>query len=345
MVSDIGLHTKIRVLEMNTIDLRSDTMTLPTEGMKERMLSAPLGDDVWGEDPTVNAFQEQVADLLGKESALFMPTATQSNLVAIMSHCNRGEEYIVGNEAHCYRWEAGGAAVLGSVQPQPIPFEEDGTLDIKKIEEHIKVDDSHFAITRLLCLENTQSGKVLPISYIEKVDLFRKKHGLKFHMDGARAFNAAVALGIPIRSIVQFFDSVTLCLSKGLGCPTGALLVGSREFIKRAHRWRKMAGGAMRQAGFIAAAGQYALENHIDRLAEDHQNIKKLAEGLQALQNPNIHVDSYATNMLFVTLSDEYQGNLQKFAKENKVLLPDWQHGLDHHIFDVSLNRVSLSRQ
>lgn len=309
-------------IEERLIDLRSDTMTLPSPEMKSAMCAAKLGDDVWGEDPTVLSFQEEVADLLGKESAIFLPTATQANLCAIMSHCQRGEEYIVGNEAHCYRWEAGGAAVLGSVQPQPIPFEADGSLDLTKVANNIKPDDPHFAVTKLLCLENTQSGKPLPIKYLVEANNFCKKHKLGLHMDGARAFNAAVSLGISICKLVEEVDSVTLCLSKGLGCPTGALLVGARALIKRAYRWRKMLGGALRQSGMLAAAGQYALKHLIDALKDDHLNAERLASGIKEFKDPRLQVLSVATNMLFINVDDSLVGNIQSYAEKHGILLP-----------------------
>ncbi len=303
------------------IDLRSDTMTQPTPEMKQFMCQAVLGDDVWGEDPTILAFQEEVAKLLGKEAALFLPTATQSNLIAIMSHCQRGEEYIVGNEAHCYRWEAGGAAVLGSVQPQPISFEADGTLDLQKVAGAIKPDDPHFAISRLLCIENTQGGKVLPLDYIKEARVLCNKNELKLHMDGARLFNASVFLKTSVGKIAEHVDSVTLCFSKGLGCPAGAMLVADRELIKRALRWRKILGGAFRQGGILAAAAQYALAHHVEGLDEDHKNATLLAEGLRSLEDPRIRVTNSATNMVFIEIEPSLNGPLQSFAKEHGLLL------------------------
>ena len=285
------------------VDLRSDTVTQPTEGMRAAMFAAPLGDDVFGDDPTVNALQERVASMLGKEAALFVPSGTQSNLVAIMSHCQRGDEYIVGQMAHTYRWEGGGAAVLGSVQPQPLAHQSDGTLALADIEAAIKPDDAHFARTRLLTLENTLGGKVLPMAYGEAATALARERGLATHLDGARLFNAAVKLGVPARAITQHFDTVSVCFSKGLGAPVGSALVGPRELIQRAHRWRKMLGGGMRQAGVLAAAALHALDHHVDRLTDDHANARALAEGLQGLSG--VTVQPPQTNILFVDLAPE----------------------------------------
>ena len=233
---------------MKTVDLRSDTVTRPTPALREAMARAEVGDDVFGDDPTVNALQERIAATLGFEAALFVPSGTQGNLVAIMSHCQRGDEYIVGQMAHTYRWEGGGAAVLGSVQPQPLAHQDDGTLALADIEGAIKPDDSHFARSRLLCLENTLGGRALPLEYMQDATALARRRGLATHLDGARLFNAATALGgnahERAREIAQHFDSVSVCFSKGLGAPVGSALCGSREFIARAHRWRKMAGGA-----------------------------------------------------------------------------------------------------
>jgi threonine aldolase len=286
---------------MRTIDLRSDTVTRPTAAMREAMLAAPLGDDVFGDDPTVNALQARIAELLGFEAALFMPSGTQSNLVALMSHCQRGEEYLVGQYAHTYRWEAGGAAVLGSIQPQPLPNQPDGTLLLQDIEAAIKPDDAHYARTRLLCLENTWGGKVLPLSYLEAAQALARRHGLAMHLDGARLFNAAVASNVAPRTITRYFDSVSVCFSKGLGAPIGSALCGSRELIARAHRWRKMAGGGMRQAGVLAAAALFAIEHHVERLAQDHSHAKRIAQALQGL--PGVQVEMPDTNIVFIDVT------------------------------------------
>lgn len=291
------------------VDLRSDTVTRPTAGMREAMMSAPLGDDVFGDDPSVIHLQEKIADLLGYEAALFMPTGTQSNLCGILAHCQRGDEYIVGHKAHTYLWEGGGAAVLGSVQPQPLNHQADGSLAIDDIEAAIKPDDAHFARTRLLALENTLGGKLMPMTYIEQATQFARSKGLATHLDGARLFNAAVAQAAErgtnprqeAKAIAACFDSVSVCFSKGLGTPIGSALCGSKEFIYRAHRVRKMAGGGMRQAGLLAAAASYALDHHIDRLADDHALMRELASGLEDI--PGVHIESPQTNILFVELS------------------------------------------
>ena len=291
------------------VDLRSDTVTQPTAAMRAAMAAAPLGDDVFGDDPSVNALQEKIADLLGFEAALFVPTGTQSNLCGILSHCQRGDEYIVGQMAHCYRWEGGGAAVFGSVQPQPLNHQEDSTLALADVEAAIKPDDPHFARTRLLALENTLGGKLLPMEYIEQATQLAKARGLNRHLDGARLFNAAVAQAAAIagdpraeaRRIAQCFDSVSVCFSKGLGAPVGSALCGSREYIARARRVRKMAGGAMRQAGMLAAAASYALDHHVERLAEDHALARRLADGLAGIDG--LQVEAPQTNIMFVDLT------------------------------------------
>lgn len=290
-----------------TIDLRSDTVTRPTAAMRAAMMDAPLGDDVFGDDPTVNALQDKIATLLGKEAALFLPSGTQSNLAALMAHCQRGDEYLVGQGAHTYRYEAGGGAVLGSIQPQPIANQPDGSLALADIEAAIKPDDAHFARTRLLCLENTFGGSVLGIAYLRQATDLARRHGLATHLDGARLFNAAVALAeggdarAKAREMAQLFDSVSVCFSKGLGAPVGSALVGSRELIGRAYRVRKMLGGGLRQAGVLAAAALYALDHHIDRLAEDHTNAKRLAEGLKGVGS--VTSAPAHTNMVFVDLA------------------------------------------
>ncbi len=300
------------------IDLRSDTVTRPTPAMWDAMRAAPLGDDVFGDDPTVNALQERIAADLGFEAALFMPTGTQSNLCALMSHCQRGDEYIVGQMAHTYRWEGGGAAVMGSIQPQPVANQGDGTLLLSDIEAAIKPDDAHFARTRLLALENTWGGQVLPMAYVEAATSLAKKKGLARHLDGARLFNAAVASGVPAREITKHFDSASVCFSKGLGTPAGSALCGSRDLISRAHRWRKMAGGGMRQAGVLAAAALHALDHHVARLAEDHANARALAEGLQGL--PGVSVAAPQSNMVFVDLAADKPNDVVARLRERGVL-------------------------
>ena len=303
---------------MKTVDLRSDTVTRPTPSMRDAMARAEVGDDVFGDDPSVNALQARIAATLGFEAALFVPSGTQSNLCAILSHCERGDEYLVGQMAHTYRWEGGGGAVFGSVQPQPIAHQADGTLALADIEGAIKPDDAHFARSRLLCLENTLGGKVMPMAYLRDATALARRRGLATHLDGARIFNAATALGGDVRArareIAQHFDSVSVCFSKGLGAPVGSALCGSRSFIARAHRWRKMAGGGMRQAGVIAAAALHALEHHVDRLAEDHANARRLADGLAGLVG--VTVEPPQSNIVFVDVAGDV-------AKERAATLLD----------------------
>ena len=316
-----------------TVDLRSDTVTQPTAAMRVAMAAAPLGDDVFGTDPSINALQEKIAAMLGFEAALFLPTGTQSNLCAILSHCGRGDEYIVGQQAHCYRWEGGGAAVFGSVQPQPLDHAPDGSLPLAQIEAAIKPDDAHFARTKMLALENTLGGKLLPFWYVEAATGLAKARGLQRHLDGARLFNAATAQAALVRGadevsgggsdlgsrtapsandvvaearrIAQCFDSVSVCFSKGLGAPIGSALCGSREFIARAHRIRKMAGGGMRQAGLLAAAASHALDHHVARLADDHALARRLASGLAGIDG--LQVEAPQTNIVFVDLTGAAQ--------------------------------------
>ena len=292
---------------MKPIDLRSDTVTQPTAAMRAAMATAEVGDDVFHDDPSVNALQDRIATMLGKEAALFVPTGTQSNLCGLMAHCERGEEYIVGQMAHTYRWEGGGAAVLGSIQPQPLLQLADGSIPVADIAAAIKPDDAHFARTKLLTLENTWGGQVLPLDYIASATAFARSKGLATHLDGARLFNAAVASGgdpqANALAIAQHFDSVSVCFSKGLGAPVGSALVGSRALIARAHRIRKMLGGGMRQAGVLAAAATHALDHHIGRLTDDHANARALAEGLRGV--PGVTVTPPQTNILFVDLAPE----------------------------------------
>ena len=295
------------------VDLRSDTVTQPTPAMRAAMAAAPLGDDVFGSDPSVNALQDKIASLLGFEAALFVPTGTQSNLCAILSHCGRGDEYIVGQQQHCYRWEGGGAAVFGSVQPQPLDHAADGTLPLAQVEAAIKPDDAHFARTRLLALENTLGGKLLPFDYVQAATALAKAKGLQRHLDGARLFNAATAqaaqtggdVRAEARRIAQCFDSVSVCFSKGLGAPIGSALCGSKDFIARAHRIRKMAGGGMRQAGLLAAAAAHKLDRHVDRLADDHALAQRLAAGLGGIEG--LVVEPPHTNIVFVDLTGAAQ--------------------------------------
>ena len=307
------------------IDLRSDTVTLPSLVMREAMMSAGVGDDVYGEDPTVNRLEAKGAEMLGKEAAIFSPSGTQSNLLALLSHCGRGDEYIVGQLAHTYKYEGGGAAVFGSIQPQPLDFERDGSLDLEKVARVIKPDDFHFARTRLLCLENTHSGLALPLDYLAEAEHFAKEHGLKIHLDGARIFNAAVKRHVPVFDISKHFDTVSVCLSKGLGAPVGALLCGGRETIKQARRWRKVLGGGMRQSGILAEAGIYALDHNVERLQDDHDNARSLSEGLAGIDLLDIEYNGSQTNMVFATLPDKAEGKLQTYLKENNVIVASGQ--------------------
>lgn len=300
------------------IDLRSDTVTRPGAAMLAAMMSAETGDDVYGDDPTVNALEAEAARLSGKAAALLLPTGTQANLVALLSHCERGDEYIVGQLAHNYKYEAGGAAVLGSIQPQPIVAAADGSLPLDVVASVIKPDDAHFARSKLLSLENTHNGKVLPMAYLQEAFAFTRQHQLALHIDGARIFNAVVALDTTLEAIAKYCDSLTICLSKGLGAPVGSLLCGSEDYIKRARRWRKMTGGGMRQAGILAAAGLYAFEHNIARLKEDHDNARWLAEQLKAI---GVDVRRQDTNMVFVRLADEQIEPLKQYMHQRGIII------------------------
>lgn len=326
----------------NLIDLRSDTVTRPTPGMLAAMHSAEVGDDVWGDDPTANRLQAMTADVTRKEAALFFPSGTQSNLAALMAHCERGDEYLVGQMAHTYRWEGGGAAVLGSIQPQPIEQEADGTIPLAKIAAAIKPFGpglgTHFARSKLLALENTWGGRVLPQSYVLEAAALARSKGLNVHLDGARAFNAAVATETTIADILAPFDSASLCISKGLGAPVGAMLVGDQAFIERAHRWRKMLGGGMRQIGSLAAACIYALENHVERLNEDHENAAALAAGLREVTQ--LTVLAQATNVVFLNIPEPHAKPLEAFlAKRGMLMQGVYAARLVTHL-DVSRNDI-----
>lgn len=303
------------------IDLRSDTVTKPTQAMRKVMADAEVGDDVWGDDPSVNRLEAYAAEITGMEAGLFVPSGTQSNLVGILSHCQRGEEYIVGQQAHTYKYEGGGAAVLGSIQPQPVELEPDGTMPLEKIRAVIKPDDFHYAISKLLCLENTIGGKVLPMDYISAATSLASDHKLGNHLDGARLFNAVVRLGCKATDITRFFDSVSICLSKGLGAPVGSVLCGPADFIKTGRRWRKMLGGGMRQAGIIAAAGLYALENNIDRLAEDHDNAALLGKALAEIDELDVSLQTIHTNMVFFKSRDGRVEELTDHLASREILI------------------------
>lgn len=303
------------------IDLRSDTVTRPSQAMLEAMIKAPVGDDVYGEDPTVIALEKLASEMLGKEAAIFTPSGTQSNLIGLLSHCQRGDEYIVGQHAHTFKYEAGGAAVLGSIQPQPLDFEQDGTLDLEKVARAIKPDDFHFAKTKLLCLENTHNGIALPNQYLSSLKSFSSKHSLALHLDGARLFNAAVKTKIPAREIAASFDSISICLSKGLGAPVGSLLVASHSIVHHARRWRKMVGGGMRQAGILAEAGIYALNNNIERLTEDHENAVLLANGLREIHEIAVEHTTKQTNMIFIEVDKEVGKKLPAFLATKGIVI------------------------
>ncbi|MCP4294840.1 MAG: low-specificity L-threonine aldolase [Proteobacteria bacterium] len=303
------------------IDLRSDTVTRPCKNMRRLMSTAEVGDDVYGDDTTVNKLEELAAGKLGKEAALFVPSGTQSNLIALLTHCQRGDEYIAGQHAHSYKYEGGGAAVLGSIQPQPLDFEADGSLDLDKVKAAIKVKDDHFANTHLLCIENTQGGKVLPQDYLKDCRNFVDSHQLALHLDGARLFNAAVKLGVDVQMLSQYFDSISICLSKGLGAPVGSVLCGNKEWIKRARRWRKMLGGGMRQAGILAAAGIYALENNVERLEIDHNNALEMANRLSEIEELSVDLSLVQTNMLFLNYDAQKYSGLDLYMKEQGILL------------------------
>ncbi len=299
------------------VDLRSDTVTRPSPGMRKAMHEAELGDDVFGDDPSVNRLQARAAEMFGFEAALLFPTGTQSNLAALMTHCQRGDEVILGMEAHSYRYEGGGVSVLGSIHPQAVPNRPDGSLELGEVESVIKPEDPHFARTRLLALENTITGRVLPREYLAKaIDLARRKK-LSIHLDGARIFNAAAQLKMKVKDLCAGFDSVSSCLSKGLGAPAGTVLLGSKPFIQEAKRARKVLGGGMRQSGVIAAAGLYALEHNVERLTVDHDNAARLAKGLRELG-----VEAQLnTNMVLAKVPPEKAAAIEAHMRKNQVLV------------------------
>ena len=301
------------------IDLRSDTVTRPSPAMLAAMSAAEVGDDVWGDDPTVARLQAVTAERAGKEAGLFLPSGTQSNLAALLSHCQRGDEYLAGQDAHCYRYEAGGAAVLGGIQPQPIEHAADGSLPLEKLAAAIKPRDTHFARTRLLALENTWHGRVMPPAYIRDALALARERKLATHLDGARAFNAAVASGQSLQEICAGFDSVSLCFSKGLGAPVGSVLVGSRGFIEEAQRWRKMLGGGMRQSGLLAAACLHALQHNVERLARDHANAERLAQGLRGVAQ--LEVTAQSTNMVFLKIPQVHCAPLEAQLQQRGILV------------------------
>lgn len=306
------------------MDFRSDTVTTPTQAMRDAIANAPVGDDVYGDDPSVNDLELWAAKRHGFEAALFTSSGTQANLLGLMAHCQRGDEYLCGQQAHNFRYEGGGAAVLGSIQPQPVENNPDGTISFDKLEAAIKPDDFHFARTKLLSLENTINGKVLPLSYLKQAREFTHKHKLMLHLDGARVYNAAVALNVDITEITQHFDSITICLSKGLAAPVGSLLLGSQEFINRARRIRKMLGGGMRQAGILAVAGKLALTDQVSQLATDHDNAKKLAQGLSDIAGFSINPEHVHTNLVFAKVDEKIDLTLlaKKLAEQKIIISP-----------------------
>ncbi len=304
---------------MQTIDFRSDTLTLPTAAMRKAMAEAEVGDDVYGEDPTVNRLEAMARERFGQEAALFVSSGTQGNLLALLAHCGRGDEYICAQQAHNYRTEGGGAAALGGIQPQPIASEPDGSLDLEQVIAAIKPDDFHYARTRLLSLENTISGRVIGIDYMQKARALCDDHGLALHLDGARVCNAAVFLKVEPAAITSIFDSVSICLSKGLGAPAGTLLVGKRNLIEEARRWRKIVGGGMRQIGILAAAGIHALEHHIDRMAEDHANARRLADGLAGIAGIDIDHNAVQTNMVFARVEADRFQSLHDHCEKHRI--------------------------
>ena len=298
----------MRRSETKVIDLRSDTVTHPTPEMRKAMFEAEVGDDVYGEDPTVNRLEAMAARMMGKEAALFTTSGTQSNLVAVLTHTRHGDEIILGDEAHIFWYEVGGASVLGGVIMHTVPTDSCGRLNLEDIDRGIRSKDIHYPETTLLCLENTHNrcgGAVLTVDYTNEVCNLAHKHGLRVHLDGARIFNAAVALAVPASALAQDADSVSLCLSKGLSAPVGSLLCGRRDFVERARKFRKMLGGGMRQAGVIAAAGIMALETMVDRLAEDHTNARRLAQGLAGIKGIKLAQDEIPTNIVMFHLSPE----------------------------------------
>ena len=333
------------------MDFRSDTVTRPTEAMRQAMLRAPVGDDVYGEDPTVNALEEKAAAMLGFESALYGVSGTQTNLLGLLAHCERGHEVIVGQMAHTYRWEAGGMAVLGSIQPQPLEQRADGTMDLSAIEAAIKPDDTHFAITRLIALENTWGGKVLPADYAPKVKALANARGLSTHLDGARLFNAAVFSASlasshcsPVdaaKEICRWFDTVSVCLSKGLGAPVGSLLLGTELLIAKARRMRKMLGGGMRQAGVIAAAGIHALDHHIERLKDDHANASLLATSLVEASRGQMKIEAPQSNILWADVPAPLFAAFSAHLKSHGVLVSA-SHGKQRWVTHLDVTRSDV---
>ena len=311
------------------VDLRSDTVTKPTPEMREAMAEAEVGDDVYMDDPTVNQLQKKAAEMLGKEDSLFVPSGTMGNLLALLVHCQRGDEVIVGDKSHIYMNEAGGMSALGGIQPHPVKNQRDGTLALDDILASIQTEDVHHTMTRLVCLENTQNvcgGIPLSMEYTRAVGKIARENKLLLHIDGARIFNAAAALNVSVRELVEPADSAMFCLSKGLAAPVGSMLVGSKKFIARARHLRKMVGGGMRQVGVLAAAGLISLEKMTTRLGQDHARAKKLAKGLKQFQGLRLDMADLATNMVYFDLADEVKLSVDEIIKEMKKrgVLVDW---------------------
>ena len=345
-----GMAGRQGIADKDLIDFRSDTVTQPSAGMRRAMAGAIVGDDVYGEDPSLNLLEQQVAELLGKEAALFFPTGTMSNLAGLLSHCQRGEEIIVGDQYHIYRDEACGASVLGGIAMQPVQTDARGSISVDQLAAAIKPDDPHCAESRLLCLENTVAGMPQDQDNIDALADYAHQQGLLVHMDGARLLHAAIAQDLSPARLVEKMDSVSLCLSKAVGLPLGSVLSGSKAFIQRAKRMRKLLGGGMRQAGVIGAAGLYALEHHIQRLAEDHRRARTLAEGLAAIDGLSLELDTVDTNMLFITPQAEDHAALRLFLADNGVLIggqsPACRMVVHMDISDADIQRtLSLFRE
>jgi threonine aldolase len=325
-------------------DFRSDTVTTPDDAMRAAMASARVGDDVYGDDPSVNALEERVAQMLGKSAGLFVTSGTQSNLIAILGHCRRGEEFLSGERYHSMKDEAGGAAVLGSVVPQALPVADDGSISEDAIRAAIKPDDIHMPISRLLCLENTVSGRVQSKRALDNLISVAHEHGLKTHLDGARLMNAVISSGVSASDYADGFDSVSLCISKGLGAPVGSVLVGDEDFIKTGRRLRKMLGGGMRQAGVIAAACDYALSHNIERLAEDHLRASGVARRLSEIDNAHVSLNEVETNMVYLQLPDDVAPDLKAFLADRGITIsppcPKFRLVMHKDITDAAIDNL-----
>lgn len=338
--SGINVYTLLFLLfymDLIMIDFRSDTVTRPSLKMRNAISQAEVGDDVYGDDPTVNELEQWSAERHGFEAAIFCSSGTQANLLALMAHCERGDEYLCGQQAHNYKFEGGGAAVLGSIQPQPIENEKDGTICLTKLAQAIKPDDSHFACTKLVSIENTINGKVLPLQYLADLRAFVNKHQLSLHLDGARVYNAATALDVDITEIAQHFDTMSVCLSKGLGAPIGSLLFGPTDLIIKARRWRKVLGGGMRQAGILCAAAKIALTENVEKLKVDHENAQYLALQLNNIKGINVNVSQVMTNMVFAKIdkSIDIYAVASALKAQNIIISPSENMRLVTHL-DIS---------